>query len=264
MSQITPHILVVDDDTRLRRLLKKYLTENGFIVSQASGAQEAKELLKLFSFSILILDVMMPGQNGQELTKELRANGFETPILMLTAMGDIDNRIIGLEAGADDYLSKPFEPKELLLRINNILKRQIQHEVKKEVCFGDCVYDIKTKRLLKNDSPVLLTTAEQDLLNVLDRMALFVTDYDKNGVFLKFTSDGFEIRSQKSNAVELLAIKSETPIFEFSCLADIEMLKSQVGAVIGDIVNIYYGQPTSLKIKEGNTTMVLSLMQNNG
>ncbi|MBR6729891.1 MAG: response regulator [Alphaproteobacteria bacterium] len=167
MSQITPHILVVDDDTRLRRLLKKYLTENGFIVSQASGAQEAKELLKLFSFSILILDVMMPGQNGQELTKELRANGFETPILMLTAMGDIDNRIIGLEAGADDYLSKPFEPKELLLRINNILKRQIQHEVKKEVCFGDCVYDIKTKRLLKNDSPVLLTTAEQDLLNVL-------------------------------------------------------------------------------------------------
>lgn len=167
MSQITPHILVVDDDTRLRRLLKKYLTENGFIVSQASGAQEAKELLKLFSFSILILDVMMPGQNGQELTKELRSNGFETPILMLTAMGDIDNRIIGLEAGADDYLSKPFEPKELLLRINNILKRQIQHEVKKEVCFGDCVYDIKTKRLLKNDSPVLLTTAEQDLLNVL-------------------------------------------------------------------------------------------------
>ncbi|MBQ3034691.1 MAG: response regulator [Alphaproteobacteria bacterium] len=167
MSQITPHILVVDDDTRLRRLLKKYLTENGFIVSQASGAQEAKELLKLFSFSILILDVMMPGQNGQELTKELRANGFETPILMLTAMGDIDNRIIGLEAGADDYLSKPFEPKELLLRINNILKRQIQHEVKKEVYFGDCVYDIKTKRLLKNDSPVLLTTAEQDLLNVL-------------------------------------------------------------------------------------------------
>lgn len=167
MSQITPHILVIDDDTRLRRLLKKYLSENGFIVSQASGAPEAKELLKLFSFSILILDMMMPGQNGQELTKELRASGFETPILMLTAMGDIDNRISGLEAGADDYLSKPFEPKELLLRINNILKRQIQKEVKKEVFFGDCVYDTKTKRLMKNDTPLLLTGVEQDLLNIL-------------------------------------------------------------------------------------------------
>ncbi|MBO7244043.1 MAG: response regulator [Alphaproteobacteria bacterium] len=167
MPQIMPHILVVDDDTRLRRLLKKYLSENGFVVSQAGGAQEAKELLKLFSFSILILDVMMPGQNGQDLTRELRENNFETPILMLTAMGDIDNRISGLEAGADDYLPKPFEPKELLLRINNILKRQIQQEIKKEICFGDCVYNLRTKQLLKNSTPVLLTGAEQDLLSVL-------------------------------------------------------------------------------------------------
>lgn len=167
MPQIMPHILVVDDDTRLRRLLKKYLSENGFVVSQAGGAQEAKELLKLFSFSILILDVMMPGQNGQDLTRELRENNFETPILMLTAMGDIDNRISGLEAGADDYLPKPFEPKELLLRINNILKRQIQQEIKKEICFGDCVYNLRTKQLLKNSTPVLLTGVEQDLLSVL-------------------------------------------------------------------------------------------------
>lgn len=167
MSQIMPHILVVDDDTRLRRLLKKYLSENGFVVSQASGAQEAKELIKLFSFSILILDMMMPGQNGQELTRELRSDNFETPILMLTAMGDIDNRISGLEAGADDYLSKPFEPKELLLRINNILKRQVQRVVKKEIFFGDCIYDVRTKRLMKNSTPVVLTGVEQDLLSVL-------------------------------------------------------------------------------------------------
>ncbi len=167
MSQIMPHILVVDDDTRLRRLLKKYLSENGFVVSQASGAQEAKELIKLFSFSILILDMMMPGQNGQELTRELRSDNFETPILMLTAMGDIDNRISGLEAGADDYLSKPFEPKELLLRINNILKRQVQRVVKKEIFFGDCIYDVRTKRLVKNSTPVVLTGVEQDLLSVL-------------------------------------------------------------------------------------------------
>ena len=167
MSDILPHILVIDDDTRLRKLLKKYLSENNFEVSEAANAQEAKDLLNLFSFSILIMDVMMPGQNGQDLTKELRQNNMEVPILMLTAMGDIDNRILGLEAGADDYLPKPFEPKELLLRINNILKRQIQQEIKTEILFGDCSYDSKTGKLTKNNAPVLLTGAEQDLLKIL-------------------------------------------------------------------------------------------------
>ena len=161
------HILVVDDDTRLRRLLKKYLSENNFCVSQASNAQEAKSLLNLFSFSLLVMDVMMPGQNGQDLTKELRENNIDVPILMLTAMGDIDNRISGLEAGADDYLPKPFEPKELLLRINNILKRQIQKEIKTKILFGDCVYELKTGRLTKAETPILLTSAEQDLLKIL-------------------------------------------------------------------------------------------------
>ena len=161
------HILVVDDDTRLRRLLKKYLSENNFCVSQASNAQEAKSLLDLFSFSLLVMDVMMPGQNGQDLTKELRENNIDVPILMLTAMGDIDNRISGLEAGADDYLPKPFEPKELLLRINNILKRQIQKEIKTKILFGDCVYELKTGRLTKEETPILLTSAEQDLLKIL-------------------------------------------------------------------------------------------------
>ena len=161
------HILVVDDDTRLRRLLKKYLSENNFCVSQTSNAQEAKSLLNLFSFSLLVMDVMMPGQNGQDLTKELRENNIDVPILMLTAMGDIDNRISGLEAGADDYLPKPFEPKELLLRINNILKRQIQKEIKTKILFGDCVYELKTGRLTKEETPILLTSAEQDLLKIL-------------------------------------------------------------------------------------------------
>ncbi len=167
MNNIPAHILVIDDDTRLRHLLKKYLTENQFEVSEAANAKDAKELLKLFSFSILIMDVMMPGQNGQELTKELRNNNYDVPILMLTAMGDTDNRILGLEAGADDYLPKPFEPKELLLRINNILKRQIQKEIKTEILFGDCAYDAKTGQLRKHNIPILLTGAEQDLLKIL-------------------------------------------------------------------------------------------------
>lgn len=161
------HLLVIDDDTRLRRLLKRYLTENNFQISEAANAQETKELLTLFQFDLLVMDVMMPGQNGMDLTRELRDNGVDTPILMLTAMGDIDNRILGLEAGADDYLPKPFEPKELLLRINNILKRRQQIVVSSDVCFGDCRYNTKTGHLFLNEIPVLLTSAEQDLLKIL-------------------------------------------------------------------------------------------------
>ncbi len=169
--EITPHLLIVDDDRRLRRLIKKYLTDNGFQISEAGNADETKSLLELFQFSLLIMDVMMPGQNGQDLTKELRSSGFDTPILMLTAMGDIDNRISGLEAGADDYLSKPFEPKELLLRINNILKRQKQHETSLEIYFGDCCYNPKNHRLTQNGIPILLTSAEQELLKILVQKA---------------------------------------------------------------------------------------------
>lgn len=163
-----PHLLVIDDDTRLRKLLNKYLSENGFHISQAANAIETKELLKLFTFDLLIMDVMMPGQNGQELTKELRASGFETPILMLTAMGDIDNRISGLEAGADDYLPKPFEPKELLLRINNILKRRIPFKTI-DIYFGSCRYNTRTGQLYQKNEPILLTNTEQDLLKILIR-----------------------------------------------------------------------------------------------
>ena len=102
------HILVIDDDTRLRGLLQKYLSNNDFDVSEAANATEALDLIQLFAFDLLVMDVMMPGQDGYTLTKQLRADGYDTPILMLTAMGDIDNRITGLENGADDYLTKPF------------------------------------------------------------------------------------------------------------------------------------------------------------
>ena len=127
---------------------------------------------------------------------------------------------------------------------------------------GKDIYPVAAvENLAKSDYDNLIVVNKQDLLNVLDRMALFVTDYDKNGVYLNFAEKGLEIRSQKSNAIETIEFKSEKPTAEFNCLADIEMLKSQVGAIVGDIVNIYYGQATSLKLKEGNTTMILSLMQ---
>ena len=119
MENKKKHILIVDDDNRIRDLLKEYLNENNYIVSTAENAGKAKIKLDHFKFDIIVLDVMMPGQNGYEFTKEIKKNN-KVPIILLTAKGEVENRIKGLELGADDYLGKPFEPKELLLRIRNI------------------------------------------------------------------------------------------------------------------------------------------------
>ena len=122
MNKNTFHILVVDDDDRIRELVKQYLEENNFIVSTAVDSSDAKKKLKIIKFDILILDIMMPGESGLSLTKEIKKND-STPIILLTAMGEIKDRVQGLELGADDYLGKPFEPRELLLRIKNILNK---------------------------------------------------------------------------------------------------------------------------------------------
>tara|TARA_A100001011_G_scaffold348865_1_gene387017 strand:- start:790 stop:1467 length:678 start_codon:yes stop_codon:yes gene_type:complete len=118
------HILVVDDDDKIRSLIKQFLTEKGFIVSSAENAEKAKNKIEIFNFNLIILDVMMPGQSGYELTKELK-DSKNIPIILLTAKGEVENRIHGLELGADDYLGKPFEPKELLLRVKNIIKMNL-------------------------------------------------------------------------------------------------------------------------------------------
>jgi len=158
-------VLIIDDDTRLRQLLHTYLQRNGFLVSEAANANEAEDLLKYLKPDALIMDVMMPQKNGDILTKELRQKGLTTPILILTARGDTDSRIIGLEAGADDYLPKPFEPKELLLRLNNLLKRRSpQQEI---IAFGPYSYNTHTNVLKQNDNIISLTTAEQMLLDIL-------------------------------------------------------------------------------------------------
>ena len=118
-----PHVLVVDDDERLRDLLSRFLRENGFLVSTAQDAAEARETIACLQYDIIVMDVMMPGENGMELTRALKAENFTTPVLLLTALEEVESRIEGLEAGADDYLPKPFEPRELLLRIHAILRR---------------------------------------------------------------------------------------------------------------------------------------------
>ncbi len=125
------HILVVDDDDRIRSLLKEYLNEKHFVVSTASNSEEAKIKLNHFKFDLIVLDVMMPGQNGYELVKEIKSDTCP-PIILLTAKGEVENRIKGLELGADDYLGKPFEPKELLLRINNIISKNIKIDLEKK------------------------------------------------------------------------------------------------------------------------------------
>ena len=162
-----PHLLVVDDDERLRALLQRYLSANGFRVSAAANAADARALMKSMAFDLLILDVMMPGESGFDLTKAVRANS-SVPILMLTAKGQAEDRIRGLEQGADDYLPKPFEPRELVLRVGALLRRAAPPAEKAiaEVRMGECVYDPERGQLLRKGKPVHLTSSESTLLQL--------------------------------------------------------------------------------------------------
>ena len=162
------HLLVVDDDERLRDLLRRYLIESGFRVTAAADAVEARARLQSMAFDLLIIDVMMPGENGLALTESLRQTSA-VPILLLTAMAEASNRIDGLERGADDYLTKPFEPRELVLRIRNILQRVTQSPVEREAELRLGVYrlDLKRGELFRGGEPVHLTAAEAALLLTL-------------------------------------------------------------------------------------------------
>lgn len=167
-----PHLLVIDDDTRIRNLLKQYLSSNGFRVTVAGNSQEARRKLAGLDFDLLIVDVMMPGESGIDLTKALREKA-EVPILMLTALSETDSRIAGLEAGADDYLPKPFDPRELILRINNILRRggpAPQPKVE-QVVFGPYTFQIARRELKKGGELLKLTDREQDILAIFAQRA---------------------------------------------------------------------------------------------
>ena len=166
-SATAPHILVVDDDTRIRELLKRFLMENGYIVTIAKDAAQARQYLTGLSFDLLVLDVMMPGESGLELASSLRKSS-NVPILMLTARGEAEDRIAGLERGADDYLPKPFEPRELLLRIGSIMRRaRSEIEEKTTISMGPCHFDAERGELRRDNEPVRLTTSEVALLQVL-------------------------------------------------------------------------------------------------
>jgi len=161
------HILVVDDDARLRRLLQRYLTEHRYHVTTAADAAEARASLRNFAFDLMVLDVMMPGQDGISLTAELRAES-DLPILLLTALGEIEDRVKGLSAGADDYLVKPFDPRELLLRIATILRRVAPAAPSDQpLRFGPFAFDGASQELRRGEERIHLTDAELSLLQIL-------------------------------------------------------------------------------------------------
>lgn len=169
MENVKAHLLVVDDDMRLRSLLQRFLRENDFYVSTAKDAAAAREKLENYKFDLLIVDIMMPGENGLQFLSKLRVED-NVPVILLTAMGETQDRITGLETGADDYLPKPFEPKELVLRIRNILKRAPQEkEIGIEALnLGLCFYDMIKKELTTKQGQVIhITPVEQSLLNIL-------------------------------------------------------------------------------------------------
>ncbi len=163
-----PHILVVDDDRRIRSLLQSFLAENGFRISVAASAQEAREQMRIMSFDLVVLDIMMPGETGLSLARSLRENGNAVPVLMLSALAETSDRIAGLESGSDDYLAKPFEPRELLLRIRGLLRRQEQPaRGRTEIAFGPFVFHIQRGELRKGAEPVRLTSREREFLRTL-------------------------------------------------------------------------------------------------
>ena len=168
---LAPHILVVDDDKRLNNLLEKFLKDNDHIVDTAENAKYARKKISIVSYDIIILDIMMPGENGLDFLNFIRKN-YNTPVLMLSAMKDTKNRILGFEKGADDYLGKPFEPKELLLRIKAILRRTEENKVipfnqSSLIKFRNIIYDPSLSIIWKNNKKIVLTSKENELLNIL-------------------------------------------------------------------------------------------------
>ncbi len=161
-----PHLLVIDDDTRIRALLSKYLQDQGFYISTAKDAADARQAMQEFVFDLLIMDVMMPGETGLTLASTLRQHS-RVPILMLSAMGEADDRISGLESGVDDYMVKPFEPRELLLRIHSILRRSATLAAQNTVRIGEWTFDSTKHFLTRGDESIALTQSESNLLQLL-------------------------------------------------------------------------------------------------
>ena len=163
MDKFIAHILVVDDDDGIRSLVKKYLNENKFLVTTAENAENASEKIKIIKFDLIVLDIMMPGKSGLEFLKENKKK-LDTPVILLTAKGEASERVEGLEIGADDYLPKPFEPKELILRIQNILNKTIKTDQKRVIEFANVKIDLNKLLIFKSDKEFKINATEKTIL----------------------------------------------------------------------------------------------------
>ena len=163
MNKFDAHILVVDDDDRIRELVKKYLLENNFLITTANSAEDAKEKISIIKFDLIVLDIMMPGKSGLEFTSENKDN-INTPIILLTAKGESNERVEGLEVGADDYLPKPFDPKELVLRIKNILNKTKSKNIKRIIEFDNVKIDLNKLLIIQNKKEFKINNTEKTIL----------------------------------------------------------------------------------------------------
>ena len=163
MNKFIAHILVVDDDDGIRNLVKQYLNENNFLVTTANNAEDAKNKIEVVKFDLIVLDIMMPGKSGLEFTQENKSS-LNTPIILLTAKGEASERVEGLEVGADDYLPKPFEPKELVLRIKNILNKTKERNLKRTIDFGNIKIDLNKHLIIKSSKEYKINNAEKTIL----------------------------------------------------------------------------------------------------
>jgi len=188
MNKNTFHILVVDDDDRIRELVKEYLEENNFLVTTAKDSLDAKKKLEIIKFDLIVLDIMMPGQSGLSLTKEIKKVG-SIPIILLTAKGEAVNRIEGLEIGADDYLSKPFEPKELLLRIKNILNKIKKIPLPSEIYIGNALLNLKKLSIKLNEKVIKINPQERKILEKMLESPGVVFSREEIGKIIKISKE---------------------------------------------------------------------------
>ncbi len=188
MNKYNSHILVVDDDDRIRELVKEYLVENNYLVSTANNAEVALEKIKIIKFDLIVLDIMMPGKTGLEFTKDYK-NKFNTPIILLTAKGEASDRIEGLVVGADDYLPKPFDPKELILRIENIISKTKTKNIKKVFEFGSIKIDLNKLFIYKNEISIKINNTEKIILNKMINEPGKIFSREEIGLLIKLDKE---------------------------------------------------------------------------